>query len=173
MNSSLKKLVDILPRDRFGILAYVFPNLSSTELKLLQQKRYYPYSYVSGQVKFSEKSLPSPNEWRNTLEGNTVTITQENLNHADTIWNTLICQTLQDYHDAYLKTDCALFACVCEFHRELSFSTYKLDCMHFYTLPNMTKEASLRICKANVELLTEREQLDMIEGAVHGGVCSV
>ena len=42
MNSSLKKLVDILPRDRFGILAYVFPNLSSTELKLLQQKRYYP-----------------------------------------------------------------------------------------------------------------------------------
>ena len=113
MNSSLKKLVDILPRDRFGILAYVFPNLSSTELKLLQRKRYYPYSYVSGRVKFSEKSFPFPNEWCNTLEGNTVTITQENLNHVDTMWNTLNCQTLQDYHDAYLKTDCALFACVC------------------------------------------------------------
>ena len=89
------------------------------------------------------------------------------------MWNTLNCQTLQDYHDAYLKTDCALLACVCEFHRELSFSTYKLDCMHFYTLPNMAKEASLRICKAEVELLTEREHLDMIEGAVRAGVCSV
>ena len=173
MNSSLEKLVDILPRDRFGILASVFPNLSSTELKLLQQKGYYPYSYVSGREKFSEKSLPPLNEWRNTLEGNAVTITQENLNHAKTMWNTLNCQTLQDYHDAYLKTDCALLACVCEFHRELSFSTYKLDCMHFYTLPNMAKEASLRICKAEVELLTEREHLDMIEGAVRGGVCSV
>ena len=48
MNSCLEKLVDILPRDRFGILDPVFPNLSSTELKLLQQKEYYPYSYVSG-----------------------------------------------------------------------------------------------------------------------------
>ena len=55
MNSSLEKLVDILPRDRFGILASVFPNLSSTELKLLQQKGYYPYSYVCGREKLSEK----------------------------------------------------------------------------------------------------------------------
>ena len=45
--------------------------------------------------------------------------------------------------------------------------------MHFYTLSNMAKEASLRKCKAKVELLTEREHLVMIEGAVRGGVCSV
>ena len=44
MNSSLEKMVDILPRDRFAILAFVFPNLSSTELKLLQQKGYNTYS---------------------------------------------------------------------------------------------------------------------------------
>ena len=36
----------------------------------------------------------------------------------------------------------------------------------------MATEASLRICKAEVDLLTEREHLDMIEGAVRGGVCS-
>ena len=85
----------------------------------------------------------------------------------------LHCSTLQDYHDGYPKLDCALLACVCEFHRELSFKTYKLDCMHSYTLPNMAKEASLRICKAEVELLTEREHLDLIEPAVRGGVNSV
>ena len=78
------------------------------------------------------------------------------------------CGTLQDYHDADLKLDC-----VCDFHRELSFTTYKLDCMHFFTLPSMAKEASLRICKANVELLTEREHLDMIEPAIRVGVTSV
>ena len=37
----------------------------------------------------------------------------------------------------------------------------------------MAKEASLRICKAEVELLTEREHLDLIEPAVRGGVTSV
>ena len=36
----------------------------------------------------------------------------------------------------------------------------------------MAKEASLRICKAEVELLTEREHLDLIEPAVRGGVTS-
>ena len=44
MNSSLEKLVHISPGDRSGILASVFPNLSSKDLKLLQ-KGYYPYSY--------------------------------------------------------------------------------------------------------------------------------
>ena len=66
MNLSLEKLVDMLPRDRFGVLASVFPNLSSTEMKLRQQKRYYPYSYVSGREKFSEKFLPPLNECRIT-----------------------------------------------------------------------------------------------------------
>ena len=37
----------------------------------------------------------------------------------------------------------------------------------------MAKEASLRTCKAKLKLLTEREHLDMIGGAVRGGVCSV
>ena len=37
----------------------------------------------------------------------------------------------------------------------------------------MAKEKSLRICKAEVELITKREHLDMIEGAVRGGVSSV
>ena len=123
MNSSLEKLVDILPRDRFEKLASVFPNLSSTKLMLLQQNGYFPYSYVSGREKFSENSLPPLNEWRNTLEGDAVRKTQENFHHVKTMWNNLSCQTLQDYHDAYLKTDCALLACVFEFHRELSFCT--------------------------------------------------
>ena len=45
--------------------------------------------------------------------------------------------------------------------------------MHFYTLPHIAKEASLRICRAEVELLTEREHLEMTEGSVRGGLCSV
>ena len=36
----------------------------------------------------------------------------------------------------------------------------------------MAKEASLKICRANSELMTEREHLDMIEPAIRGGVTS-
>ena len=45
--------------------------------------------------------------------------------------------------------------------------------MHFFTLPNMAKEASLRVRKVNVELLTEREHLDMIEPAIRSGVTPI
>ena len=99
-------------------------------------------------------------------------VSEETLSHANQMWKLLGCKTLQDYHDAYFKLDCALLACVCEFHRELSFRTYKLNCMHFYTLHNMAKEASLKICKANIELMTEREHFDMIEPAIRGGLTS-
>ena len=60
MNSSLENLVDILRRDRFGILASVFPKLSSTELKLLEEKRekdITPIHIEGGREKLSEKIL--------------------------------------------------------------------------------------------------------------------
>ena len=76
MKSSLKTLVEILPRDVFGILASVFPNMSSTELKVSQQ-RYYQYLGVRGGENINEKSLPPLNDCRNTVEGNAVTITLE------------------------------------------------------------------------------------------------
>ena len=37
----------------------------------------------------------------------------------------------------------------------------------------MAKEASLKKCRANNELMTEREHLDIIEQAIRGGVTSV
>ena len=45
--------------------------------------------------------------------------------------------------------------------------------MHFFTIPSMAKEASLRISKTEVELLNEREHLHMIEPANRGRVTSV
>ena len=89
------------------------------------------------------------------------------------MWNLLGCKTMQDYHDAYLKLDCALLDCCSEYCRKISFKTYKLDVVQFFTAPNMAKDAALRITKAEVQLFTERELLDMIEPAIRGGITSV
>ena len=160
MNSSLEKLVDILPANQFEIMKSMFPTVSVENIQLLKQKDKYLYSFMSSRAKFSDTKLPPIENWGNTLDGGYVNITESNLAHASTVWDILGCGTLQDYQDAYLKLDCALLAWVCEFRRELSFTTYKLDCMHYFTLTNMAKEASLRICKANVELLTRTSRYD-------------
>ena len=157
MNRSLEKLFEILPDDRFEIMKAMFSTLSDAKLQLRKQKGYYPYSYVTGRSKFSDASLPPLSKWGNTLDGGAVKVTETNLPHARRMWEILECGTL---HDSY-------------FHRQLCFDTYKMDCMHFFNLPNMAKEASLRNCKANVELLTEREHLDIIEPVIRGGVASV
>ena len=86
------------------------------------------------------------------------------------MWNLLGCKTIQDYLDAYLKLDCALLARCSEYCRKIGFKTYKLDVVQFFTTPNM---AALRITKAEVQLFTEREHLDMIEPAIRGGITSV
>ena len=80
---------------------------------------------------------------------------------------------MQDYHDAYLNLICAVLACCSEHCRKISFKTYKHDVVQFFTAPNMAKDAALRITKAEVQLFTKREHLDMVEPAIRGGITSV
>ena len=172
-NASLEKLVDTLPDTAFGIVKSMFPDLHMGSLPLLKQKGHYPYSYVTDRTKFAEKSLPPLQEWKNTLENGAVAITEDELRHAQRMWNLLSCEKLQDYHDGYLRLDVALLACCAEYCRRLSFDTYGLDIIQFYTAPNMARDAALRITKARVELLTDQQHLHMIEPAVRGGLASV
>ena len=130
MNSLLEKFVEMLPDTHFDTMKAMFPSVSKSYAHLLKQKRYYPYSYVCDRTKFPEECIPPLSEWRKTLESKKLSFSEENLSYAHQMWKLLVCKTLQDYHDALLKLDCAWLACVCEFHRQLSFQTYKLDCMH-------------------------------------------
>ena len=66
MNSSLEKLVEILPDTHFDIMKALFPSVSKSNAHLLKQKVYYPFSYVCDRTEFSEECLPPLSEWRNT-----------------------------------------------------------------------------------------------------------
>ena len=83
------------------------------------------------------------------------------------------CKTMQDYGDAYLKLDCALLACYSEICRKISFKTYRLGVVQFFTAPYMAKDAAIRITKAEVQLFTIWEHLDMIQPAIRGDITSV
>ena len=103
LNASLDKLVGTLSADAFKYTSKFPPNP-----QLARGKGVYPYEYVTDSSKFEETCLPPKDKFYSAL--NESEITDDDYNRAQEAWITFNCNTLKDYHDAYLKTDVLLLA---------------------------------------------------------------
>ena len=83
------------------------------------------------------------------------------------------CNSIGDYHDLYLSTDVLLLASVFEAFRSVCYETYGVDCAHYYTASNLAGDVFLKICRADLRLLTERHHLQFVERMIRGGMSSV
>ena len=83
------------------------------------------------------------------------------------------CNSIGDYHDLHLSTDVLLLASVFEAFRSVCYKTYGVDCAHYYTASNLAGDVFLKICRADLRLLTERDHLHFVEGMIRGGMSSV
>ena len=117
LQASLADLVKNLKSSDFKNLNRVIKHNSS----LLTRKGVYPYDYVTSINKLKETKLPSKDEFYSKLYDEE--ISDEDYQHAIKVWKTFNCQTLQDYHDLYLKTDVLLLADVFENFRKNLFET--------------------------------------------------
>ena len=72
------------------------------DINLLKQKGVYPYEYIDSRDKLNETQLPSIEAFCSTLKQET--ITEEEYQHAQKVWNTFNCQTLLNYHKLYLTS---------------------------------------------------------------------
>ena len=130
MASTLDKLVVFLPKDRFTLLDLSFSNQSPAGLELLYQKGHYPYSYFDSHSKFNENCLPTREFWGNSLHGGKVTISAEEIQHAEKVFTNFNCENLGNFHDLYLTCDNLQLACGFEEFRRMTYSTYGLDSAH-------------------------------------------
>ena len=164
LQTSLAKLVsNHTPRD-FKNLNRVIKNNSS----LLTRKGVYPYDYVTSIDKLKETKLPSKDEFYSKLLDER--ISEEDYQHAINVWNTFNCQTVEDYHDLYLKTDVLLLADVFENFRKTCLKHYKLDPCHYYTAPGLAWDACLEETKQKLQLLKDYDMLMMFERGIRGGI---
>ena len=173
MASLLEKMAKFLPQEKFRNLDRCFSDYSAENRSLIDQKGYYPYSYFDNFDKFLDTKLPSRDQWKDSLRNGAIMATQEDWKHADNVFQTLGCLNLGDYLDLYLKTDTLILACVFEEFRSLCYKTYGLDSAHYFTCSHLSGDAFLKTCQADIELLTDREHLEMVENMIRGGVASV
>ena len=95
---------------------------------------------------FEETSLPPREAFHNDLTGED--ISPEKYEFTQRVWDTTGCQTLGDYHDLYLYHDIFLLADIFEQFRQVCLTNYQLDPVHYYTVPGLAWDASLKKLKS-------------------------
>ena len=120
---------------------------------------------------FNETSLPGEEAFYNSLENKPVT--KKEYQHAKSVWAGLNCVSMRDYHDHYLKTDVLLLTDIFENFRVMAKETYKLDPVHYYSLPGLSWDAMLKYTKVELELITDLDIYQMVEKGMRGGISQI
>lgn len=168
MNSSLDNLARNLSRKDLKIISLHFP---SDKIDMLHRKGIYPYEYVDCWEKLDETSLPDKTSFYSALCDSH--ISDNDYQHAQAIWNAFKIKTLGDYCDLYVKTDVLLLADVFENFRETCLSAYSLDPCQYLTAPSLSWNAMLLATGIELDLLTDYEMVQFIQGGIRGGISQV
>ena len=97
-------------------------------------------------------------------------ISEDNYQRDQRVWEEFGIRDLGDYHDLYLRTDVVLLANVYEVSRDTCLRHYSLDPVHFYTSPGLAWKACLKCTGIKLELLTDPDMLLMFEWGIRGGI---
>lgn len=165
--ASLDHLVQNLAKggaDKFPILRSV----RRQNVDLLLRKGVFPYEYMTDAKKFDETHLPAIENFYSTLKDET--ISQEDFDHAQNVWNTFSIKNLGEYQDLYVETDTLLLADVFQNFRSFCFENYKLDPCQFFTLPSFGWAACLLMTGVKLELLKDIDMYTFFEKGLRGGV---
>ena len=120
--ASPDKLVAANPPEAFQITAHHEPNRERREL--LMRKSVYLYEYMDTWDRFTEPKLPPKEAFYSKVSD--VHISDEDYGHAQQVWATFGCKTLETTAD------------VLETFRKKCFRQYGLDQAHYYTSPGLS-----------------------------------
>ena len=80
---------------------------------------------------------------------------------------------MKEYHDHYLITDKLLLADVFANFRKMSLETYRLDPIHYYSLPCLSWDAMFKYTDVELELITDPDMHQMVEKSMRGGISNI
>ena len=109
------------------LLNILLKKLKTIKTKTYETKRCLSgsYDYMDSFGRFSEKKLPTKDDFYSILNDERISYTQ--YVHAIKVWNTFKLNNIGEYHDLYLKSDVLLLTDVFENFRKTCMQYYKLD----------------------------------------------
>ena len=157
MASSLDALSKNLLKDQCKNLRKFYPE--ERQFNLVRRKGVYPYDYVDSVDKLTDTSLPTKEAFYSRL--NEEDISDEDYEHAKTVWEEFNIKSLRKYHDIYNRSDVLVLADVFGNFRDVCIKNYNLDPAWYYTAPGLAWNAALKITGVKLELLSDRDMLLM------------
>ena len=145
-----------------------FEDYSELQCNLLTRKGVYPYQYASSWDKYEESQLPPIEAFYSNL--NMSNVSDDDYEHAQSVWKEFRIRNLGEYHNLYLRTNVILPVNVFEAFRDTCLEHYSLDPAHFYTSSGLAWKACLKKTGIRLELLTDPDILLMFEHGIRGGI---
>ena len=136
--------------------------------QLLTKKGIYPYDYFDNTKKYNEQKLPNKEEFFNKI--NNKNISDEDYEHAKSVFEKFECKNLLDYSILYLKTDICHLSDIFQKFSKFAYKTYNLDLTHSYTLPGFSWQAMLKLTKIELELISDPDMYLFLMDAIRGGI---
>jgi len=118
--------------------------------------------------KLAESSLPPTEVFYSRLDDEN--ISDNDYEHAKTVWKEFRIKTLEEYTAFYNEVDVLQLADVFENFRDICMQNYKLDPAWYYTSPGLAWDAMLKRTGATLELLPDVDMLLMFKDGILGGV---
>lgn len=118
---------------------------SSLHTSISSSGRVFTHDYMTSFNKFEETQLLSQEAFFSDLSDEPCS--DEDYNHAKRVFKEFNLKNLGEYHNLYLKTDVLLLADVFENFRKTCLLYYKLDPLHYFSVPEMTWDAMLKMPK--------------------------
>ena len=121
--------------------------------------------------KLDETSLPPKETFYSKLTGKG--ITDEDYQHAHTVWKEFNIESMKDYHNLYNLSDVLLLADIFENFRDICMNHYGWDPAWYYIAPGLAWDAALKITKVQLQLLSDPDMLLMIESGIRRGIAII
>ena len=186
MLNSLDKLVELAyksckddpakMRRTFAPVYDAFPDYPFEQhAEKLFRKAVYPYEHMKTHDNLMESMWPSHQAFYSKLRGDNIS-DEEYAFGMEMYYRVLMCQTMRDYTEFYVKLDVALLASIFEQFRRTGHAAFGLDPAQFVTAPSFFWNSMImgRTQKGHlIETLTDSNMYLEFERSIMGGLSQV
>ncbi|KAE8737535.1 hypothetical protein FOCC_FOCC017001 [Frankliniella occidentalis] len=163
--SSLDSVARTLaPEDMRVVRAYF---KDDAKFALMTRKGLYPYEFVRRYEQFQDDRLPPIQDFYSSLSDET--ISQDEWEHANNVFQTFECKNLLEYAVLYCICDTGLLCDIFSSYRRTTYDVFQLEAAKFVSGASLSWACALRKTRLKIDLITDCDHFSFAERAIRGG----